>query len=69
MPKTGQAWVKSGLLAATIFIPPNTDTAIEMLVEALKGAQLPERKITQAVSIPSFSELGTLGGKARSAKV
>ena len=69
MPQTGQSWVKSGLLAATIFIPPNTDTAIEMLVEAFKGTQLPERKITQAVSVPSLSELATLGRKAKSAKV
>ena len=69
MPRTGQAWVKSGLLAATIFIPPNTDMAIEMLVEAFKGAQLPDRKITQAVSVPLLSELVTLGKKAKSAKV
>ncbi len=37
MPKTGQAWVRNGTLAATIFIRPNTDLAIEMLVEAFKG--------------------------------
>ncbi len=37
MPKTGQAWVRNGTLAATIFIRPNTDLAIEMLVEALKS--------------------------------
>jgi len=24
LPKTGQAWVRSGLLAATVFVPPNT---------------------------------------------
>jgi ABC-type sugar transport system substrate-binding protein len=59
MPKTGQTWVKNGTLAATIFIPPNTDIAIEMLVEAFKNpaAQLPERKITQAESVPSLTEL------------
>jgi ribose transport system substrate-binding protein len=28
LPKTGQEWVRSKLLAATIFIPPNTDQAI-----------------------------------------
>ena len=37
MPKTGQAWVRNGTLAATIYIRPNTDLAIEMLVEAFKG--------------------------------
>ncbi len=31
MPKTGQAWVKKGLLAATIIVPPNAGKAIEML--------------------------------------
>jgi|SRR5580704_4096394 ribose transport system substrate-binding protein len=58
MPKTGQTWVRTGSLAATIFIPPNTDLAIEMLVEAIKGgASLPERKITEAQSIPSLQDL------------
>jgi ribose transport system substrate-binding protein len=71
MPKTGQAWVKSGLLAATIFIPPNTDMAIEMLVEAFKksGASLPERKVTEAQSMPSLADLAAAGRKAKSAKV
>lgn len=58
MPKTGQTWVKNGNLAATIFIPPNADIAIEMMVEAIrKGTSLPERKVTEAVSVPSLAEL------------
>ncbi len=58
MPKTGQTWVKNGSLAATIFIPPNTDKAIEMMVEAIThGVTLPDRKVTEAVSIPSLAEL------------
>jgi len=71
MPKTGQAWVKSGLLAATILIPPNTDLAIEMLVEAFKNgsANLPERKITEPESVPSLVDLAAVGKKAKSAKV
>ncbi len=70
MPKTGQAWVRSGLLAATIFIRPNTDLAIEMLVEAYKSgmANLPEQKITQPESVPSLQELAAAGKKAKSAK-
>jgi ribose transport system substrate-binding protein len=64
MPKTGQAWVRNGTLAATIFIRPNTDLAIEMLVEAFKGAALPERKVTAPESVPSLAELA---GKARRA--
>src|SRR5208283_2734600 len=33
LPKTGQAWVRSGLLRATIYSPPNTGQAIDMLVD------------------------------------
>lgn len=58
LPKTGQAWVKSGLLRATIFIPPNTGQAVEMFVDALqRGKQPPERALTVPVSIPSLTEL------------
>lgn len=58
LPKTGQAWVKSGLLAATIFVPPNAGQAIEMFVDALqRGQQPPERALTVPVSIPPLSEL------------
>jgi ribose transport system substrate-binding protein len=71
MPKTGQAWVKNGTLAATIFIRPNTDLAIEMLVDAFKnGAPLPDSKITEPESIPSLKELAVAGQKlARAARV
>ena len=56
--KTGQAWVRSGLLAATIYIPPNTGQAIEMLVDALQKSKIPcERAITVAVSVPLLESL------------
>jgi ABC-type sugar transport system substrate-binding protein len=58
LPKTGQAWVRSGYLAATIFIPPNAGQAIEMVVQALQsGKPAPERAITGAVSVPALAEL------------
>jgi ribose transport system substrate-binding protein len=58
LPKTGAAWVASGLLAATVFAPPNTGQAIEMLVQALsKGQAPPERALTAASSIPPLAEL------------
>jgi ribose transport system substrate-binding protein len=64
MPKTGQGWVRNGTLAATIFIRPNTDLAIEMLVEAFKnGDPLPERKVTQPESVPSLRELAASANK------
>ncbi len=58
LPKTGQAWVRSGLLRATIFVPPNTGQALEMFVDALqRGKQPPERALTVPVSVPSLTEL------------
>jgi len=69
MPKTGQAWVRNGSLAATIHIPPNTDLAMEMLVQAFKsGATLPDRKLTQLDSIPSLSDLAAAGKFSKGAK-
>jgi ribose transport system substrate-binding protein len=62
MPKTGQSWVRSGLLTATIYIPANTDIAIEMLVDSMKkSTSLPERKVTLAQSIPSLADLAAIG--------
>jgi len=59
LPKTGQAWVRSGLLAATIFVPPNAGQAIETLVDALQNRKMPpERVVTAAVSIPALDALG-----------
>jgi len=58
LPKTGQAWVRSGLLTATIYIPPNTGQAIEMLVDAQKNSKTPpERATTVAVSVPALESL------------
>ncbi|HUO26543.1 MAG TPA: substrate-binding domain-containing protein [Candidatus Aquilonibacter sp.] len=62
MPKTGQSWVRSGLLAATIYIRPNADLAMEMLVQAINnGTQLPEIKLTEPESVPSLADLNALG--------
>jgi len=70
MPKTGQAWVRNGSLAATIYIRPNTDLAIEMLVEVFKtGTMLPDRKVTEPESIPSLADLVAAGKNSKAAKV
>lgn len=59
LPKTGQAWVKSGLLAATVFVPPNAGQAIEMLSDAIQNKKLPaERVMTAPASIPPLTALG-----------
>jgi ribose transport system substrate-binding protein len=58
LPNTGQSWVRSGLLTATIFIPPNTGQAIEMLVDGLQSGKIPaEKVITSAVSVPPLESL------------
>jgi ribose transport system substrate-binding protein len=58
LPKTGQAWVRSGILTATVFVPPNAGQAIEMLIDALtKKRPLPETALTVPVSIPDLTEL------------
>ncbi len=58
LPKTGQAWVRSGLLAATIFVPPNAGQAVEMFVQAIQQKKRPpERVFTVATSIPALDAI------------
>ncbi len=58
LPKTGQAWVRSGLLAATVFVPPNAGQAIEMFVQAIQQKRRPpERVLTVPTSIPALTAL------------
>jgi len=58
LPKTGQAWVRSGLLAATVFVPPNAGQAIEMFVQGIQQKKRPpERVLTVATSIPPLETL------------
>lgn len=60
LPKTGQAYVRSGLLAATVVVPPNTTRAMEMVCEAIhKGVQPPALVLTVPSSLPAVEELGT----------
>ncbi|MCU1243735.1 MAG: monosaccharide transporter substrate-binding protein family [Candidatus Acidoferrum typicum] len=58
LPKTGQAWVRSGLLTATVFVPPNAGQAIEMFVQAIQQKKRPpERVFTVPSSIPALTAL------------
>jgi hypothetical protein len=62
--KTGQAWVRSGTLRATVVVPTNTGQAISMLVEALKtGKDVAERSFTAPESFPAIEKLTTKGEK------
>jgi ABC-type sugar transport system substrate-binding protein len=58
LPKTGQEWVRRNLLTATIFIPPNADQAMEMMVKSIATGTLPpERTFTTAKSFPALEVL------------
>lgn len=64
MPKTGQADVRRGLLAATIIVPTNTGTGIELLARALNsGMNPPEKTLTAAQSFPCIEELARKGAQ------
>jgi ribose transport system substrate-binding protein len=55
---TGQQYVRNGLLAATVVVPPNTKLALEMLVAAMQqGKNPPELALTAPTSFPSVEEL------------
>ena len=58
VPKTGQAWVRSSVLAATVVCPPLAGTAMDLLARALQtGAMPPE---TTLIAPHSFPEIGSL---------
>jgi ribose transport system substrate-binding protein len=59
IPKTGQAWTRSGILAATVVVPPNTVPALKMLVKAARDrSQPPEQTLVAPYSFPELSQLG-----------
>jgi ribose transport system substrate-binding protein len=58
LPNTGQAWVRSGILAATVFVPPNAGQAMEMLFQTIQqGRELPATALTVPKSIPPLGDL------------
>jgi ribose transport system substrate-binding protein len=58
LPNSGQTWVRRGLLAATIFVPPNAGTALEMMVDGIQNGTVPEeRSLIAPVSIPALEAL------------
>ena len=64
VPKTGQAWVRSGVLAATVIVPPNAGLAVEMLLKAIQtGTQPGEQTLTKPSSFPQVESLSA--GKAQ----
>ena len=58
LPKTGQAWVSKGSLAATIVVPPVSGPALELAVDALlKKKQPADLHLIPAHSFPGMESL------------
>jgi ABC-type sugar transport system substrate-binding protein len=58
--KTGQTWVRDGILAATIVLPPNTAPALKMLVKAVRqNWQPPDRTLVAPYSFPEVTQLSS----------
>jgi ABC-type sugar transport system substrate-binding protein len=52
--KTGQAWVRQGVLVATIIVPPTTSQALDASIAAIHGrTHQPERTLVPPESFPS----------------
>jgi ribose transport system substrate-binding protein len=61
LPKTGQAWVRSGLLTATVIAPPMAGQAVQLMVKALRtGESVSERTVTSLESYPPIEKLSKL---------
>jgi ABC-type sugar transport system substrate-binding protein len=58
VPKTGQEWVRRGLLAATVVIPPTMGLAFEIMAKAiLSGVQPAQRTVSTPSSYPTLEEV------------
>lgn len=68
LPNSGQAWVRQGLLTATIYIPPNAGKAVEMLAHTIQTGELPpEQTLTVPVPYPALELLVSRGRERASA--
>jgi ribose transport system substrate-binding protein len=65
--KTGQAWVRSGILAATVIAPPLAGQALEMLTHAHQTQTAPQ-ELTLVVP-RSFPALESLAARSQPAKI
>jgi ribose transport system substrate-binding protein len=58
VPKTGQEWVRRGLLAATVVVPPTMGLAFEIMAKAiLSGVQPAQRTVSTPSSYPTLEEV------------
>jgi ABC-type sugar transport system substrate-binding protein len=64
--KAGQDAVRTGVLAATVVVPPSATAAIETLVRAYReGVRPPECVVVMPKSFPDLATLSPRGGKAK----
>jgi ribose transport system substrate-binding protein len=60
--RTGQAWVRQGLLTATVVMPPSAGHALRLMLETLsEPARVPERNGLPPESFPPLGELRPVG--------
>lgn len=58
---TGQAWVREGLLAATVVVPAMAGQALRLMASAIYGSKsVPERTLTAPESMPSIEKLSAI---------
>lgn len=58
VPQTGQTWVRTGALTATIITPPSAGQAVYMLVQAIQtGSKPPQLSYIVAASFPPLDKL------------
>jgi ribose transport system substrate-binding protein len=58
MPRTGQEWVRKGLLAASVYSPPTAPIAVELMARFFEhGTMPPLRTLTETNSIPPLEAL------------
>lgn len=61
LPKTGQAWVRTGQLTATIIVPPMAGLAVQLMAKTLRtGTTVAERTVTDLESHPPIGKLSKL---------
>ncbi len=61
VPRTGQTWVRTGELKATVIVPPSSGKALTMMTDALrKGTTITEHIFTAPVPFPEIEKLTPL---------
>jgi ribose transport system substrate-binding protein len=58
VPKTGQAWVRTGQLAATVIVPPSAGVAVTLMAKAMiSRVSAPEHFVTTPEPFPGIDKL------------